>query len=302
VFASLPEDASAGSVEASQIPVDRLASFLAAPHAPIFALLGHPVAHSLSPAIHHGWMRQEGHAGLYVTLDVTSSEEFRLALEVLPTRGLRGVNVTHPWKRLAFDCAGERSADALATGAANCLTFIDGRIEADNTDLEAVRRRLDELKESGRWDGAGLTVLGGGGAARATLAAARRMGSEATVLTRRPSESEALASEFDARAGTLLAPSPAQLVVHATDFGRTDQGALELPLRSMLSSRTHLLDWVYAPAVPTLANIVREAGGSYEDGRRLLVYQAAASYRRWWGESPDSDSVEKTLREVGCAG
>jgi len=301
VYASLPEEFSAGSVEPSQIPVDRLATFLAEPDAPIFAVLGHPVAHSRSPAIHHGWMRRVGHAGLYVALDIASSDEFRLAIEVLPTRGIRGLNVTHPWKRLAYDCAGWRSADALATGVANTLTFREGRVEADNTDLGAVRRRLEDLKETGRWDGTDLTILGGGGAARATLAAAQQLGSKATVLTRRPSESEVLASEFEALAGDPLHPEPAQLVVHATDVGRTASGPLELPLRPLLSSRSYLLDWVYAPALPTLSEVAREAGASYEDGSRLLVYQAAASYQRWWGEPPDAGSVEETLREVGCA-
>ncbi len=301
VFASLPEESGSGSVEPSQIPADRLATYFAAPEAPLFAVIGHPVAHSWSPAIHHRWMRRTGRNGLYVTLDLANPDEVRLAVEILPTRSVRGVNVTHPWKRLAFEAAGGRSADALATGVANCLTFRDGRVEADNTDLGAVRRRLEELKESGRWDGTNLTILGGGGAARATLAAAREIGGAATILTRRRSESDALASEFDAKAGDPATPAPSSLVVHATDFGRPDSGELELPIRAVLAPRGYLLDWVYAPAVATLSQIAREVGAGYEDGRRLLVYQAAASFLQWWGEAPDAKTVEDTLREVGCA-
>jgi len=301
VYASLPGAAMEASVEASQIPVDRLEPFLAAADSPIFAVVGHPVAHSRSPAIHHAWMRRAGHAGLYVPLDIASPDEFRLAIEALPPRGILGLNVTHPWKRLAFECAASRSTDALATGSANCLTFRDGRVEAENTDLGAIQRRLGELKEEGRWDGKALTVLGGGGAARATLAAAQRLAACSTIMTRRPAEAEALAAEFDARAGDPLQPLPADLVVHATDVGRAGRGPLDLPLGSLLSSRTHVLDWVYAPEIATVPETARAAGATYEDGLRLLVYQAAASYREWWGEAPDAESQQEALKEAECA-
>jgi shikimate dehydrogenase len=301
VFASLPERSAVGSVEPAQIPVDQMAAFFAAPEAPLFALLGHPVAHSRSPAIHQQWIRRAGRTALYLSLDLHSAAEFRLAMEILPSRGFRGANVTHPWKPLAFEGAGERSGDALATGVANCLTFRDGRIVADNTDLGAVQRRLGELKEGGQWDGTNLVVLGGGGAARATLAAAQRIGCTATVLTRRPSQAAALATEFDARVGDLASPERSHLVVHATQVGRTGVEELDLPLASVLSPGGYLLDWVYAPADPRLAEVARAAGANYEDGSRLLVYQAAASFARWWGEPPDPEWIRELVREAGCA-
>jgi len=301
VFASLPENSTAGAVEPSQIPADRMETFLAAPDAPIFAVVGHPVEHSRSPSIHHGWMRRGGRAGIYVRLDIASADEFRLALEALPPRGVLGLSVTHPWKRIAYDCAGSRSADALTTGVANCLTFRERRVEADNTDLGAVQRRLEELRDLGRWDGRALTVLGGGGAARSTLAAAQRLRSRATILTRRSSDAVGLAAEFDAIAGDPRESVPADLVVHATDVGRAGRGPLEIPLRPLLSSHSYLLDWVYDPDLPTIAEVARTAGATYEDGRRLLVYQAAASYRTWWGESPDEESIAEAIQEVECA-
>ncbi|MCI4365684.1 MAG: type I 3-dehydroquinate dehydratase, partial [Thermoplasmata archaeon] len=107
VYASLPEQPGrpyAPPVEPTQIPVDRLQPYLAVEDAPMFALLGHPVTHSRSPAIHHRWMARQGRVGLYTVLDVGSAEEFQLALQELPRRGVRGVNVTHPWKGLAFRC------------------------------------------------------------------------------------------------------------------------------------------------------------------------------------------------------
>jgi shikimate dehydrogenase len=300
IYAALPEGFPAESVEPSQVPVDRVVAFYSRPGAPIFAVVGHPVSHSQSPSLHHGWMREKGHVGLYVTLDLETTEEFRLAIEVLPGRGIRGLNVTSPWKRLAYECAQVRTDDARAAGVANCLTFRDDRLEVDNTDLRAIVRRLDELEASGRWDGGALTVLGGGGSARATLAAAQRRSCRATLMTRRSPESERLAREFGATAGDPIHPAPASLVVHATGVGRAASDVLELPLRPLLSSTSYLLDWVYSPENPVLSEVARGVGASYEDGRRLLVYQAAESYRQWWGEELDRPSIDASLRGMGC--
>jgi shikimate dehydrogenase/3-dehydroquinate dehydratase type I len=299
IFCSLPRTDAGNRVEPAQLPVDEVARYLSVPRAPVFAVVGHPVAHSLSPRLHNTWMAEGGRTGVYVPLDLESPMEFRQAIEILPGRGAVGLNVTHPWKRLAYDCASFRSSDALATGAANCLRFADGTITAENTDLGAIARRLVELREAGHWDGAALTVLGGGGAARATLAAAERLGCRTHVLTRRPSVAEELSAEFDARPGP---PSgPASLLVHATDVGRAGREGLELPYRPLLSPRTYLLDWVYAPDDRRLASLARSVGARYEDGLRLLVYQAAASFATWWGDPPPPGSVESAVKELACA-
>ncbi|MCI4365804.1 MAG: type I 3-dehydroquinate dehydratase, partial [Thermoplasmata archaeon] len=303
VYASLPEQPGrpyALPVEPTQIPVDRLQPYLAVEDAPMFALLGHPVAHSRSPAIHHRWMARQGRVGLYTVLDVGSAEEFQLALQELPRRGVRGVNVTHPWKGLAFRCTAQKSPDALEAGTANTLTFQNDGISADNTDLGAIKRRLGELHESGIWDGDRVTVLGAGGAARATLAAVRRLGAHATVCARRDEAATSLAEQFGAEVGDADHPVPASLVVHATSVGRTDSGPLEVPLRPLVTDRSYVLDWVYAAGSRSVSDTARQAGARYEDGTRLLVYQAVESYRAWWGEAPDPESVEVALAEVAC--
>jgi shikimate dehydrogenase/3-dehydroquinate dehydratase type I len=300
VFASLPDSSSTEKVEPSQLPVDRLRGFLAAGDAPIFAVVGHPVTHSRSPSLHHTWMHRAGCAGLYVRLDLASEEEFALALDTLPARGVRGLNVTIPWKRLAYECAGVRSGDAIASGAANCLAFRDGRVEAENTDVGAIRRRFAELVREGRWDGRSVTVLGGGGAARATLAAARDLECEVTVVARRASVAASLADEFGATAGDPGSPRPSSLVVHATNVGRARGDSLPLALASYMAPGGYVLDWVYSPEDPVLSQESRRVGATYEDGGRLLVYQAAASYAVWWGEPPGEAAVEEAVREGSC--
>ena len=304
VYAALPERAepevARPPVEASQLPVDRLRPFLASPAAPLFAIVGQPVAHSLSPAIHARWMQAEGRSGLYVALDCGSDEEFVEVLRPLAAAGFRGLNITHPLKEVALGAASRLGRGADACGVANCLTLRGDEVEAENTDLAAILRRIEELRSQGLWDGTELGVIGAGGAARATLAAARVLGATARIYARNASRAELLAREFGASAGDPASDRPPSLLVQATDVGRSTAGDLDVSLAKVLGPRTHLLDWVYAAERPTVREAADRAGATYEDGRRLLVYQAAASYGIWWGEEPDPDRVGNALREVGC--
>lgn len=296
-----PEGRETHPLEPSQVPVDQLRPFLEAdPMPPLFGLAGHPVAHTISPQVHARWMADLHRTGLYVPLDFESEPEFVDSLEPLAEWGFRGLNVTHPYKTAAVEAATEVAGGAAACGVANTLTFRDGEVEAENTDLAAALRRLEELRRSGRWAGRALTVVGAGGAARATLAAARALGARATVYARRTEPAVELARTFDADFSRASEARPDALVVHATPAGRAGAGPLEFPLDRLVGPGTHVLDWVYRPEDPTIRQLAESGGGTYEDGRRLLVYQAAASFGVWWGDEPGSGAVGRALREVGC--
>jgi shikimate dehydrogenase len=302
VFAALPEGNDRAPVEPSQIPVDRLRRYLEAPgEAPLFAVVGRPIAHSRSPAVHSAWMHAEGRAGLYLPLEFATDEEFLESIPLLAANGFRGLNVTHPLKPAAFEAATEAGPGATACGVANCLTLRDGEVLAENTDLVAILRRLGELRESGPWDGRSIVVLGAGGAARATLAAARELSIPATVVARRSDAAMTLAEAFGANADLSTAPSSGALVVHASSAGRDGAGPLDPSLASAVGRGCGVLDWVYAPAEPTVRDAAISARVSYEDGWRLFVYQAAASYGLWWGEEPATDLVDRAIVEGGCA-
>jgi shikimate dehydrogenase len=304
VYAALPQRSLAADprppVEPSQIPVNHLRPFLAAEEdAPLFGLAGHPVAHTRSPGLHARWMARRHRAGLYVPLDFETETEFVNSLGTLAEWGFRGLNVTHPWKLAAIQAATDVVGGAAICGVANTLTFRGDEIVAENTDLAAILRRLEELKRSGRWDGTTLSVVGAGGSARSTLAAARTLGAQTTVYARRTAAAEEVAKAFGAEA---RAPSEARsdgLVVHATDVGRAGTEPLEIPIERLVRRGTHVLDWVYAPEASVIRDAVEARGATYEDGRRLLVYQAAASFGVWWGEEPDAEEIQETLRGEG---
>lgn len=301
VFASLPArsgEGAASPVEPSQIPVDRLRRFLdAGSNPPLFAIVGHPVAHSRSPAIHGRWMKAEGRAGLFVVLDFQSEEELADAIPALVEGGFRGFSVTHPFKEVALELATEVGPGASACGVANVLTFQESSIAAENTDLAAILRRMEELHSSSGWDGASVGVIGAGGAARATLAAARTLGVDAMIWARRADRAEILSREFGARAVREPEASGPTLVVHATTVGRGVTSSEALPNLSWIRPGVHVIDWVYAPDDPIVRTTAEKAGATYEDGSRLLVYQAAASYGIWWGNEPASDEVARAIEE-----
>ncbi len=302
VFAALPESiprhGQPRQVEPAQIPVDRLRRFFDRdPPGPIYAVIGHPIAHSWSPALHSRWMGELGHSGLYVALDVRSDEEFVSVLPLLFESGVVGVNVTHPFKSVAVEVADEVRRGAEACGCANTLTFRRGEIEAENTDLTAILRRLEELKDEGQWNGRELTILGSGGAARATIEAARSMGAAVRIAARNPETAKSLVEHFGVDLLELPTKAPSDLVVNATPIGRLGTGGIDRSWETLLRRNGYLLDFVYTPEEPLLSAAAGRAGAAYEDGWRLLVYQAAAAYSLWWPDAPTEDSLRALIQE-----
>ncbi len=299
VYCSLDSAPASAGVEASQIPAGRFRRWLSAPPgAPLFAVVGSPVAHSLSPALHNGWMEGEDRSGLYVALDIVDGRELAAALPALAHRGFRGLSVTHPLKDAAFALATRRTPATESVGCANTLTLDGPTVTADNTDLTAAQTRMVELQGSYPGVLRQVLVVGAGGAARAALAAARNLGLHPEILARDATRAQELARRFDAVVAPRAAPGAATLVVQATTVGREGSSELGVPLDEWIDSRTYVLDFVYAPAHPTVRELVDRHGGRYEDGRRLLAYAAAASYGDWWGAPPSGILVEQTLREL----
>ncbi|EQD47676.1 shikimate 5-dehydrogenase, partial [mine drainage metagenome] len=303
VYARLPTKAADDPpVEATQLPVDDLLRFFeAGPDAPLFALLGRPVAHSISPRLHGGWMRRAGRAGLYLPLEIGTADELAVVVRRLPALGFRGANVTHPWKEAALGIAVRATASARECGVANCLTFDADGPSADNTDVAAAEQRLGELRDVGHGPGGTVVVLGSGGAARASVVAARRIGARPVVYGRNPAAVDRIVRELGAERGDLSAPRPAPLVVHATSVGREPADRLAVPLSALLAPGGYLLDWVYGAPDGEVARAAARAGAGYEGGERLLALQAARSYERWWGAPPPAEGAGSHPAEVACA-
>ena len=270
-----------------------------------FALFGHPVAHSLSPVIHHAAYDALGLPHRYELFDVPDEAALEGAVAELRRGALRGANVTIPWKRQALALADRAERSASDVGAANVLArAADGAVVAHNTDVTALAEELEAL--AARPD-RGL-VLGAGGAALAAVAALARLGTrDIGVSARRfeagtPEAGWPLGAELR-RLGATLVPwaSPsagafhdfaagAGVIVQATSAGMHGAApgseiADVLPWERF-GSGTSVYDLVYNPRETELVRRARARGLKASDGLGMLIGQAALAFELWLGVAP----------------
>lgn len=272
---------------------------MTAPGPAPFALLGSPVAHSLSPRLHRRAFRALGRHACYAALEVTA-EEVPAVMRALARSG-GGGNVTVPHKEVAA-AAVEKPSDAVrATGA--CNTFWrdgDGRLCGDNTDPAGFRAAVAELLD-GEEPLAGRTVLllGAGGGARAVAHACLEGGAASVeVLNRTVDRARRLAERFgDDRLRVLAGPGDLgkryDLVVNATSLGLDEADPLPIRLEELEAGAVH--DLVYGPGGTEWTTHARRLGVPARDGAEMLVRQAAAALRRWFGEAPPLPMLREAL-------
>ncbi len=260
----------------------------------LLAVLGHPVAHSLSPVMHEAALAAVGWSGRYIACDV-APPDLEAALGALRVLGFVGCNVTVPLKEAAARLATERSAEVARTGSANTLVLdAAGGVRADTTDGRGL---LGALREEAGFETLGrrVVVLGAGGAARGIVGALCAAGArEVTVANRTLERARSLAAAFGdvVRAAPLeseaLGPAlaAADLLVQATTVGMgTD--ALSLPESALaaLPRSAIVCDIVYAPPETALMRRARRDGRVVVGGLGMLAWQAALAWEVWFGRT-----------------
>lgn len=269
----------------------------------VFALLGDPVSHSLSPRFQNAALRALGLDGVYVALRCTGNDLPGLLLGLARAGG--GGNVTLPHKERAASAVEVASPAVRATGACNTFWLEDGRVHGDNTDVEGVRRAMRTLV-GGSLGGARVLLAGAGGSARAALWAMREEGVERVVVVNRSRErAEELAGRFGDDGFRIDVVSPDaeleterfDLAVNATSLGlKADD-----PQPPTGGARFDAaLDLVYAPDETPWVRSLRARGIRAADGKEMLLQQGAAAFRRWWGVEPPVDAMRAAL--VGGGG
>lgn len=265
------------------------------PRIPLAAVIGSPIAHSLSPRLHGYWLRKYGLPGYYIPMDVAQAD-LETVLRTLPKMGFVGANVTLPHKVAALKIADLVTDRATLIGAANTLIFRpDGFIHADNTDGYGFLQNIRENAPG--WDPreAPAAVIGAGGAARAVVAALFEAGTpEIRVSNRTRARSEALHDDFGNRvvvydwvhAGSML--EDCGTVVNASSLGMTGKPPFRVPLDA-LSPRAVVNDLVYTPLETDFLRRAREIGCTVVDGLGMLLHQAVPGFERWFGKRPEID-------------
>ncbi len=271
-------------------------------------VLGWPVAHSRSPAMHNAALAALAlHDWRYQRLPVPPAL-FAQTTRALGQAGFRGANVTIPHKQAALALATSASPTARAIGAANTLTFApDGETEAENTDAPGL---IDALALSPR--GMSALVLGAGGSARAAVWALRAAGArEVSVWNRTPERARQLAQALGARA--IGAPEPADVLVNCTSVGLPRPAGLERSASDdevlnqlgltfdQVGKYAHVVDLVYRADPTPLLTAARAHGARTVDGLEVLLAQGALSFELWTGRQAPRELMRKALRPNGAA-
>jgi 3-dehydroquinate dehydratase/shikimate dehydrogenase len=274
----------------------------------LYGVIGCPVAHSLSPAIHNACFADIGVNKLYVPLLVEGSEaEFERFMGNVQHRrwlGFKGFSVTIPHKQNALDYVvrnrGFIEPLAKRIGAVNTLQIDrDGRLSAYNTDYAGALNAITSALGIGRTElrGMSVAVVGAGGVARAIVAGLSDVGAKIKIYNRTVKKGEQLAAEFDCSFAPLdeLPDVNARLVINCTSMGM-HPNIDESPLgKECIKRDAVVFDTVYNPAETLLLRRAKEAGAKTVDGLSMFVNQACAQFRLFAGEDADTGVMRKVL-------
>ena len=272
--------------------------------AKLAGVMGWPVAHSRSPALHGYWLAEHKIDGAYVPMPV-EPKNLDAALRALPALGFRGCNLTLPHKEAALAIVDELDPSARRAGAANTIVVAeDGRLIGRNSDMFGFLEALHEGAPG--WDAKDgpAVVLGAGGGARSVVAALLDAGTpEIRLLNRTEARAASLAAELGGTITVLPwkeradALEGAALLVNATSLGLEGRTALDLPL-DHLPRDAVVNDIVYVPLETPLLAAARARGNRAVDGLGMLLHQGRPGFAVWYGIMPE---VTQGLRRAMLA-
>ncbi len=269
----------------------------------VYALVGHPIRHSLSPAMHNELFRRLGIDAVYVALDVRPERADEVG-PAIRTLGLAGCNLTVPFKERVLPALDGVSAEAACAGAVNVVLNEEGRLVGHNTDGEGYLRALREelgVDVSGRR----CVILGAGGTGRAVGAALAAAGvASVTWLNRTEARGaaamEAIAPRFSGvrfAAGPLAAEAfaaqPWSLVVNCLS-GAGVPSVVGFPVAGLAEGAVWT-DANYWMADPPLLAACAARGVRIQRGIGMLMHQGARSFELFTGRSVDSDTIRGVL-------
>lgn len=267
----------------------------------VAAVIGHPVRHSRSPAIHNAAFAAVGLDWVYAAFEVPAGSGAR-ALEAAKTLGLAGLSVTMPLKAEVAEAADEAGEAVRALGAANCVVVTgDGRLRAENTDGDGFLAGLAADVGLRLW-GQRVAVIGAGGAARAVIRALGGAGAaDVAVVNRTESKAEAAAALAGpvGRVGRAAADIPAaNLVVNATPAGMGADAAMPCD-PGLLHQGQVAVDLIYEPLETPWLAALRAGGVKAHNGLSMLVYQAVLAFELWTGETPPVEVMRQAALSAG---
>jgi len=277
-------------------------------HTGAFAVLGHPVAHSLSPAMHNAALRALGWNALYLAFDV-APERLPEVLPAMAAMGFRGVNITVPLKEVAFRSLVRLDESARLVGSVNTVQFTADGLVGHSTDGYGFLRAFSEAFNAGV-RGRSVFLLGAGGAGRALALVCAREGAARVVIADRDRDraervrAEAAAANTGAIVEVSSGPADwpadaraAEIVVQATPIGMKPSDPSPLAGEGFRPGQ-EAFDLVYQFPDTAFLRAARAAGARAINGLDMLLYQGVRSFRIWTGVEPPVDVMRTALRKA----
>ena len=257
----------------------------------VAAIIGDPVAQSLSPAMHSAVFRQRKLDWGYVAMEVRE-DALNEVLQTLGDKGIKALSVTMPHKEAVFEMLNNASnglgnvdESAKSARSVNTISVTDGRLIGSNTDGDGCCNAIEQAGVDVA--GSRAVIIGAGGTARAIVATlARRGASDIAVINRTESRAQdVITSATVARVGSVGDIANANILINATSVG---MGTQETPVEAgLLHSSLVVLDAVYHPLETTLLRDAKVAGAKTVDGLWMLVHQGALQQLAWFKEIGD---------------
>jgi len=277
-------------------------------HTKPFAVLGHPIGHTLSPVMHNASMKDLKFDGIYLALDVHPDR----LMEVLPSMalmGFAGVNLTVPHKEIAFRGLEKLDESAQLLGAANTVEFTDDGMVGHNTDGYGFLKALEEAFGK-TVEGDTVFLLGCGGAGRATALMAAKEGAKSLVLAdidaervqKLEDEIKSLAPQVEIRQALEKTTQiefcrECDLVVQASPVGMKKDDPSLLPPEAFHKGQ-RAFDLIYMYPETAFLTTAREAGAEIANGLGMLLHQGARAFEIWTGTEPSVPAMRKALEEA----
>ncbi|HTX19581.1 MAG TPA: shikimate dehydrogenase [Bacteroidota bacterium] len=273
----------------------------------LFGVLGHPLGHSLSPAMHTAVFEHLRLPYKYGLFDI-AGEFLPSFIASLRRGGIAGVNITIPYKELVIPLLDSVHEDASALGAVNTIAIREGRLEGFNTDVEGIRAMLSPAAE--KIAGASALVLGAGGAARALVyTLARNFAAKSIRVFNRSSEKgNRLVADFQKkfpkgdfqalgeRSDLAKVVAQSSLIVNATSVGMSPKDdASPLPDEIRFSNHQIIVDIVYNPVETVLLGRAKRDGAQTIGGVEMFVHQGAGAFALWTGREFPLDVARKAV-------
>lgn len=274
----------------------------------VIGIIGDPVTHSLSPRLHNAAFAALGLDYVYVPLPVRAAD-VEAAVRGLAALGLRGANITVPYKGAVLPLLDELSTDARLAQAVNTIVIDDGRLSGYNTDIEGARAALVAVAGEDLAIAPAL-ILGAGGAARAIALALARLGCRLTIVNRTAAAAERLTALIAAavpdaacvwRPLSELTEDDVRrqlIVVNATSLGMPGNGKVPALLADNVGAGQIVFDAVYGLAPTAFLVAARACGAETVDGAAMLVGQAVEAFKLWTGEPAPHEVMREVVQRV----